>query len=83
MLPLSDSEGEALNALDWLGREAKLPASIETYFWDKLQRASDVVLSEAEREPLLGHADVSLYRTAFNNHFARRRALRVGGDEAQ
>ena len=80
LLPLSDAEAEALAALEWLERDANLPASIETFFWDKLERAADAVLPEDEREPLRGCADVSVYRAAFNEHFARRRALRASGD---
>ncbi len=83
LLPLSEAEAEALAALDWLERDANLPDSIKAYFWDKLERAAEAVLPVAEREPLGGRADVSLYRTAFNQHFARRRALREGDDEAQ
>lgn len=81
LLPLSDSESEALAAFEWLEREANLPASIENFFWGKLERASDATLPEAEREALRGRRDVGLYRAAFNEHFARRRALRVGGNE--
>lgn len=74
LLPLTDSESEALAAFEWLEREANLPASIKAFFWDKLERAADAVLPEAERDSLCGCADVSLYRAAFNTHFARRRA---------
>ena len=81
LLPLTDGERQALSALDWLERAANLPDSIRTYFWDKLERAADAVLPGAEREPLRGHTDVSLYRAAFTKHFARRRTLQSGGDE--
>lgn len=81
LLPLSDSESEALAALEWLERETNLPASIKTFFWGKLEQAADATLPEAEREALRGGCDVGLYRAAFNEHFARRRAMRGGGDE--
>jgi len=74
LLPMSDSEMEALSAFEWLEREANLPDSIKTFFWNKLERAADVVLPEVERESLRGCTDVSLYRAAFDVHFARRRA---------
>lgn len=83
LLPLSEAEAEALAALDWLERDANLPDSIRAFLWDKLERAADAVLPEAERERLRGRDDSSLYRAAFNEHFARRRALRESGDEMQ
>lgn len=60
LMPLTDGESQALGALEWLERDANLPNSIKAFFWDKLERAADVVLAEAEREPLRNCADVSL-----------------------
>lgn len=73
LMPMSDSEAEALGAFEWLEREANLPDSIKTFFWVKLEQAVDAVLPAVERESLRGCVDVSLYRAAFNEHFARRR----------
>ena len=74
LLPLTDSEMQALSAFEWLEREANLPDSIKTFFWNNLERAADAVLPATERQSLRGCVDVSLYRAAFNIHFARRRA---------
>lgn len=81
--PLSAAEAEARAALDWLEREVNPPESIKVFFWEKLERAADAVLPVAERAQLRGRGDVSPYRAAFSEHFARRRGLREGGDEAQ
>jgi hypothetical protein len=76
-MPLTESEAEALGALEWLEREQNLPESIRTFFMAKLERAVDAVLPRAEREALTGCSDVRRFRAALGDHFARRHKLRT------
>lgn len=77
LMPLTDSEADAIGALEWLEREQNLPESIRAFFMAKLERAIDAVLRPAEREALSGCSDVSRVRAALDEHFARRHRLRT------